>query len=575
MPNNVSQPAGDFRPAESTYSPAITAHPDPMGSGAGAAVPGFTRTLIRLNRTLWWRSFKSNASSIMMNILILIYGVFGLLAITAMMSFEMLDGKLGALAGSVGLGITCYVFLAVMMPAGEGQIMPESFATFPVSAKQIMPSLIIIQVLQTRGFLAVFCTIITTIATCIVWGALGFGVLQMTIVVVSMLMSLAIVFALAESIAVLLSNASSAKRKDRKAILGFGAFFVMWIAYMAVMNNAQNQGSLNTYGEYLQWSPLASSAGIARFAAEGKWGNAAACFAITLLTLAVSLTIWWRSTEHRLANPLGGQTSASSPRRGFTTKPDNGVGRSLLLPGLAFTPRNMVLSRVVRYIKRDTRQIIALAMVPMMSVYFLFMDWQFGGSTVLLGIVLMAILSSINAANDFGFDGPANWLHLTSTISAKDLLLGRHWGAVLPSVVASWCFFLLVAIVKPMPETFLIIGLALGLQATSLGIAVFLAVYNPFPTARPGTNPWQDRSGFSAGAFISSFAGIFLSWIPLLPGIGLAIYGFVQNLLWAQLSGVILGIGLGLVFYVVMLRVAIKRLHNHYPEIYAKVRRHV
>ncbi|AKK06208.1 hypothetical protein CMUST_09460 [Corynebacterium mustelae] len=546
----------------------------PAQPGAVGTTPSLTRTLIRLNGLLWWRSFKANVSSIVVNLLILVYGAFGLIAITAIMGFEMLDGNLGALAGAVGLGATCYVFLAVMMPAGEGQVMPESLATFPVSTRQIMPGLMLIQLLQTRGFLALLCTFVTTVATCIVWSALGFGVLHMIIVVFSMLLSLAIVFSLAESVAILLSNASNTKRKDRKAIIGFVAFFVMWIAYMAVINSSDSRSSLSTYGQYLQWSPLASSAGIVRFAAEGNWLNALACFGITIATLLVTVTVWWRSTNYRLANPLGGQSSTGNQHRGVAAK-SAGAGRSLLLPGLAYTPRNMVLSRAVRYIKRDTRQIIALAMLPMMAVYFLVMDWRFGGSTVLLGVVLIAIFSSINAANDFGFDGPANWLHLTSNITAKDLLLGRHWGSVLPTVMASWCFFLLVAVLKPIPETYLIIGIALGLQATSLGVSVFLTVYNPFPTARPGTSPWQDRSGFSAGAFISSFAGIFLAWIPLIPGIGLTIYGYVQGFMWAQVVGVILTISLGLGFYAMMLRVAINRLASHYPEIFAKVRRYV
>ena len=115
----------------------------------------------------------------------------------------------------------------------------------------------------------------------------------------------------------------------------------------------------------------------------------------------------------------------------------------------------------------------------------------------------------------------------------------------------------------------------MGAAITACGISLFLSVRNPYPTAKPGTNPWQDRSGFSVSAFISAFAGIFLAWIPMLPGILGLTYGYKNDMIAVEIIGVILILAVPIAAYLLVMRYAIRYLDNHYPEIFAKVRSYV
>ena len=102
-----------------------------------------TSTLFRLHRTLWWRSVSSNASSIMMALLMGIYGFIGvvslLLAAWADIS-EAGNGFHSLTLGAAG-GMLIYVLLAIFMPAGENQLSPSALGVLPLTPREVYPGL--------------------------------------------------------------------------------------------------------------------------------------------------------------------------------------------------------------------------------------------------------------------------------------------------------------------------------------------------------------------------------------------------------------------------------------------------
>ena len=122
-----------------------------------------TRTLLKLQFVLWGRSLRKNPSSMVMSVLVFVYALMGLLGIGAMTAFAMHDGAYAAVAGAVGVGTLAYLLASVMMPSGESQLSPESFAIYPIRAKELIGGFALAAIAQSRGVAALICTIGTTL----------------------------------------------------------------------------------------------------------------------------------------------------------------------------------------------------------------------------------------------------------------------------------------------------------------------------------------------------------------------------------------------------------------------------
>ena len=555
-----------------------TPPPSPMPAESAptptpAPAPNITRILLKLHYLLWTRSLKSNKSAMFINIFIGMYAFIGLTAFSIVMGPDLSTGRYASLAGAVGIGTAAYIMIAIMIPSGEGQLSPESFSALPLTARQLMPSFFLVQVLQIRGLMAVVCTTITAIIAAVAIAGSA-GIIAVVVLVVAMVLSLLLVIVVAESLAMAMSGSAnqSSSSKNKQIYVAFGAFVVGWLAYSSIFNGSDNSLDLVRYGNILQWTPLASAAGFAAFAAAGQWLSALICLLITVATIVAGGYVWWHFTHKRLVAPLGagGVTSAGSRRKARVAGQ-----RSLLLPGLPYTPLAAVYSRALRYLTRDARQTIMMVMPLVLLLYFVVMGFRDNPFMLYALPIIIGLLSGTNAVNDYGFDGPSNWLHLSSGVAAKDVVRGRHWAAITPAILINLLGYILVLILNFSHVTVLCIIAGMGAAVTACGISLFLSVRNPYPTAKPGTNPWQDRSGFSASAFISAFAGIFLAWIPMLPGIIGLTYGYNNDMIAVEVIGAVLILAVPIAAYLLVMRHAIRYLDNHYPEVFAKVRSYV
>ena len=332
-------------PMPSTPPPSpMPAAPAPAPSSAPA--PNITRVLLKLHYLLWTRSLKSNKSAMIMNIFIALYALIGLTVFGITMGVDLSAGRYASLAGAVGIGAAAYIMIAIMIPSGEGQLSPESFSALPLTVRQLMPSFFLVQVLQIRGFMAVLCTTVTVIIAAIAIAGSA-GIIAVVVLVVAMVLSLLLVIVVAESLAMAMSGSAnqSSSSKNKQIYVAFGAFIVAWLAYSSIFNGSDNSLDLVRYGNILQWTPLASAAGFAAFAAAGQWLSALICLLITVATIAAGGYVWWHFTHKRLVAPLGTGGVAGAGRR---RKARAAGQQSLLLPGLPYTPLVAVYSRALR-----------------------------------------------------------------------------------------------------------------------------------------------------------------------------------------------------------------------------------
>jgi ABC-2 type transport system permease protein len=97
----------------------------------------------------------------------------------------------------------------------------------------------------------------------------------------------------------------------------------------------------------------------------------------------------------------------------------------------------------------------------------------------------------------------------------------------------------------------------------------------PYPSSPPGTNPMKDKSASSSNAMLSMAVSMLAVFVPMLPPLGLGIWGAVTgNLLLVTLAGV-LALAIGVTVMLIGLRIASARLDARYPDIFQKVRDHL
>lgn len=528
-----------------------------------------TRTLLKLQATLWKRTVVGNSAAIVMIALVVIYGLIGLFSFMVMLSMGLAEGTTGLLAGVVATGTIAYVIAAIMWPSGEGQVHPAALAVMPIEAKKIMPALAIATLMQSRGIIALVCTVTTGVVASVFYPAAMIPVVWLMLVLALMMTLL-----LGELISSFGSATSSRGTKERMSLYASLGFMVLIIAYQLFASQG-SAAHLDAFGDIARWTPFASTAGAIEAAVAGQWLLAVTFIGLSLLYVAGGFWLWVSFISKALTAPLDSGGGGASKARNKTLSNDQGK-RALPFRNLPWTPFWAVYSRSLLYLFRDSRLLAAMITFPMLGVIFVVQSFTIDSFMIYVGLIFLAIFSGAVATNDFGYDGPSTWINIISGAPARALLLGRHVAQMTPAVVFLLVYAVIAVIVADnVVLTLLIIGITVGLLATTAGVALYTTTFNPFATAKPGTSPWGDRSGYSGAAFISAFATMLLGWIPSLPAIVLTIWGYSTGTVWAMVLGQILALLLPGMLYLLAIGVCTKRVDNHMPEIFDKVKRHV
>ncbi len=504
-----------------------------------------TGLLLRLHGTLWRRSMRNNSAAVVMAVLIVIYALIGLVSLGLSVWMLPAGDRAWGLAGMVGLGTLAYVAVSVIIPSGESQLSAAEFATLPVTSRDLLPALAWATLLNTRGVTAALTTVLATVLAVWLDGPLWLLVMPVTLVVTLLLGELLR----------LVSAGSGRVSSERMNILSGVLVIAMIFGFNLLMSYGLENVPLDQIGRILAWTPVGAPAGVVAALLDTAWPTAAAQAAIVAATSVLGVGWWRRVVARRLDAPLD-----------RVSREDTGERReAVLLPGLPYTPATMIYSRGLRYFRRDPRMTGAIASFPIIALVFLVQGALVDDGVLYTGMVVLALISGSLASNDFGYDGPATWVHIVSGVPTRTLLLARHLAQLTPMIALVLFVDVVAVILADDPARAALVSvISLGLLASVAGIALLLTTFNPFPTARPGTSPWADRSGFSGAAFVAAFASLLLGWIPAAPGVVLVLVGWT-------VPGLILALALPALFYVGCVRVASQRLENHLPEIYARV----
>lgn len=538
------------------------------GEGRDPGLPDLrvsrTRLLLSLQWRLWRRTLSSNTAIRFSAGLSAFYALIALVMGSFLLGQGVSQGPAELVTTVIGGGVLGYLLLSVFLPAGEGQLHAASFITLPLEGRDLLVAKAAATLMQSRGVIAAFCSLVTTLVA--LGAVIGSGAWALIpVVLLTMPLSLFTALLLGELLASLLGGGGRAS-KERVGTYGVLAFFLFIIGYVSFVSAELGAEDFAMMGRILGWTPFGAAGGVFAALLEARWWVALAQAGIALATVSLGW-LWWR---HRLQQEFENPFEES-----WVEKPRRALDRSssILLPGVPATPGGAVFSRALRYLRRDSRLLPSLLMVPLLGLFFL-AQGVFGDPTqIYLGVVFLALVSATLAVNDFGYDGPAGWLHLVSGIPARTQLLARHAASALPGLLGLVGYVALMLIIAPDTATAALVATAaVGLLFSALGIALLLSTFNPYPTSRPGTSPWGDKSGFSGAAFLATFASLLLGWIPAAPGIALMVVGVLGGGGVLLFLGVVLVLLIPLTCYVLVIRVCIRRVKTHRAEIHRKVR---
>lgn len=527
-----------------------------------------TSLLLKLQRTLWARNIRDNIAAGMLTVLVVIYALGGLALLTGMLVLAAQQDLWSALAGMVGVGTLAYVGVAVVLPSGEAQLRPAMFTALPVTTRQLLPALAWSTLLTSRGMIAAVCTLVTAVAGVILLADDG-HVLAAVVLPVALLAALVTTLLLGELIATLGSGGGRISR-ERSNILGALLVVVFLFAFNAFAGLGVEAIPLHLVGDVLGWTPFGASIGVITSAVQGRWLIALGQLLVAAATLAVGGWWWRRAVERQLEAPLDAVGSArAKPDKRRETE----AGTPLLLPGLPYTPAAMVYSRAVRYLRRDSRMLASLVMFPVIAAFFLIQGVLVHEATMFMGMILIGLMAGTLAANDFGHDGPATWVHMTSGAPVRTLLLARHAASMTPLVVLLIMVDVLGIILADSRDVAVLVAVvSVGMAVAAGAIALFFTTFNPFATSRPGTSPWADKSGYSGAAFLSAFAALFIGWLPAAPGAALIAISYQADMVWLLVLGVALVLALPAALYAGSVALCTRRVGRRLPEIHHKVR---
>lgn len=534
-----------------------------------------TRALLRLHRVLWGRSFNGNPSQVFMVIFLLIYGILGCLGLglSILVSADGADFRMMGL--TLTAGTLAYWLLTLMWPSSENQLDPGRLATLPLPVRSMAPGLMWASVLQTRGALALVNSIITfAFGTGALAAAAGRGALFVPLAAAVAGWAVAVALALpvtimgGEAISSFGSAVGTRTKKERLGLLGFLLFLAVILGFNVAASAGVDAELLARIGTVLSWTPLGAAGGIGVSVAYGRWLFAALQLVITLAGLRVGWMLW----RAGLASSL--KSIAETGKDASTTR---GTGQ-LLLPWVKPTVGGTLYSRGLRYWRRDTRFLYSAITMPILALFALmagYLKHASGGSsssgasgTEMYGAFLLATCAALNMANDYGYDGPANWVHMVAGVRGRTMIAARMAVATTMTAPLVLLYLILLGALEGFDSTWALLAVACpaGMLA-GLGMGAYLSVANPFPTSRPGTNPMKDRSGYSSGAFIAMFGVLFGVWVPMVPGIVMMNIGGAWFWAGAGLCAVV-GVGGMLLGY----RLAAQRLGQRWPEVLGKVR---
>jgi ABC-2 type transport system permease protein len=541
------------------------------------------RLQLRLKWTLWKRSYRKNVGKIIGTSIGALYALGGLFMMVMLFLGTTLWAGEGELFPQIirGLGAATVLlwFLVPVLAFGvDDTLDPRAFALFPRTAKELQPGLFAAAALSLPSILTLLAIGIATafeLLWLIVFGqGAGWIVLGALALIPANLAGLALCILLPRAwFAHSAARASSRKGRELGGILGFLAMFVAIYALSLSMQRIEDldmamvREQLPLATEVLAWTPLGALFSVPMDLAEGRVLTALLRALIGATTIVLVWRWWRRSIDRSLTSALTGDASSGQAKV------------TPLVPRFVPAgPFGAVMGKALRYWRRDTRYLAALGIYPVIIVFFVAMGFMVPEARpMMLGMaVFMCAMTGLSLSNEIGFDGPAGWVNIVAGAPARANLLGRiaAMGVLMvPAVVViTVALPLLYGLPQLIPMT--VLG-SLGAMISGWGSSMVVGVLLPYPSSPPGTNPMKDKSASSSNAMLSMGIAMITVFVPMLPPLGLGIWGAIAGNLALITGAGVLALAIGVVVLLVSLRIATVRLDARYPDIFQKVRDHL
>ena len=539
--------------------------------------------LLKLKWQLWKRSYRKNIGKLIGTIIGVLYGAGGLVGLAFLFlgvtlwsgegeTFPIIIRGLGALT------VLMWLLIPVLAFGLDDTLDPRSFALFPRSGRELQPGMFAAAALSLPTLFTVLAVAVATVFE-VLWlltfgqGALWIA-LSLLVLIPANLAAMALCLLLPR--AWLAHSAGRSSSRSGRELGGIFAMILMFVAIYSLSLGMQSLGDLDYEAlgrwmlvvvEVAAWTPFGALFAVPMDVAEGNLLTALVRLVIGAVTIA-AVWLWWRrSIDTALTSALSGDASSG------TTKVSPLVPR-FVRPS-AF---GAVLGRSLRYWRRDTRYLAAIGIYPVVLIFLIVMGFMLPEtrSMMLVIVVLMGGFTSISVANEIGFDGPAGWVNITADLPARANLLGRIAAIALlmgpPVLLLTVVVPVLYGMGDLIPLT--VLG-ALGMMITGWGFSLVVGTYLPYPTSAPGTNPMKDKSASSGNAMLAMTIASLGVFVPMLPAIGLAVWGLIVGSLLIQVIAGAVSVITGVIVFVVGLKISVARLDRRYPDLFQKVRSHV
>ena len=541
------------------------------------------RLQLKLKWTLWKRSYRKNVGKIIGTSFGTLYALGGVVGLV----FLFLGTTLWAGEGSTfplvvrGLGaltVLLWFLIPVLAFGLDDTLDPRAYALFPRTAKQLQPGLFgaaalslpsvftLLAVLTATGFELLWLILFGQGAAWIVLGALA--------LIPANLAGFALCLLLPRAwFAHSASRTSSRSGREVGGILGFLLMFVAIYGFSLSMQRIDEMDFeqlgrwIPTVVETVAWTPLGALFAVPMDLAEGRVLTALLRALIGAATIVVVWLWWRRSIDLSLTSALSGDASSGD------TKVSPLVPR--FVPNTAF---GAVMGKSLRYWRRDTRYLAALGLYPVMIIFFVAMGFTLPESRpgMLAMTILMCGMSGMSLSNEIGFDGPAGWVNIVTGLPARANLLGRIAAMAVLMVPGVLVVTIVIPLLYGMPELLPMTMMgALGTMICGWGFSTVVGTLLPYPSSPPGTNPMKDKSASSSNAMIAMTVAMLGVFVPLLPAIGVGIWGAVVGSVALTILAGVLALVAGVVVFLVGLRISVVRLEARYPDLFWKVRDHV
>lgn len=364
---------------------------------------------------------------------------------------------------------------------------PRRFATFPLTARQLVPGLFVAALVGIGPAASLIA------ASGVVLGAsrLG-GPIVIAVAGLAVLGSVATCVAWSRALLAIASDLLSSRRgREVAATLAMLLMVAIVLGPQLTTHVAfrPDQGQLSTIAAVAAWTPGGMGGGAISAALDDHLGVAALWLAGLAGSTVVALAIWAAAIR---------RSQSVAPVSAATSR-----GASSLYPRLfAFLPRNRVTAVAVRFLRtlvRDTRvRMQVLSYTWVMVPLFVFSASAIPGPTAPLYASYLVILFGLLAANQLGLDGPALWQHELAGADPVRDLLGRNLGlALLGMPIAAIGSVALAVTFDAWGSVPAALLLSLAVLLVLLGTSNAAAVLAPFPIPEDPTNIF---GGGSAGS---------------------------------------------------------------------------